>query len=86
MDASCWPMLPSPTRPRTWLRGLWEASGARVWQSKKAVSDDEGEVDGEDRGGKVAALMHQGRCRKVEMTNATAKSATASAAARPELQ
>jgi hypothetical protein len=30
--------------------------------------------------------MHQGRCRKVEMIMATAKSATASAAARPELQ
>jgi hypothetical protein len=47
---------------------------ARAWQSWK--------VDGSA----AAEAAHQGMWRKVEMIMAMAKSATASAAARPELQ
>jgi hypothetical protein len=65
-------------RPRVWERGRREAAVACVWQVWKVEGDD-GEVE-------VAAFMHQGRCRKVEIIMATAKSATASAAAGAELQ
>jgi hypothetical protein len=66
---------------------LWLAAVAWVWQVWKAERARLlGEVDWAEEGGKVAAFMHQGRCRKVDMIMATAKSATASAAARPELQ
>lgn len=79
--------------PRAWPRRLCDWAVARAWQARKVEGEGvwgggtvegvevEGEVEAE-----VAEARQYGRARKVEMIIATAKSATASAAARPLLQ
>lgn len=48
------PMLPSPMRPKVWLRRLCDWAVARAWQVRKVDGDGDG-VDDDDR--EVADVM-----------------------------
>lgn len=48
------PMLPSPIRPKVWLRRLCDWAVARAWQVRKVDGDGDGVVD-DDR--EVADVM-----------------------------
>src|SRR3569833_280168 len=86
LAAICCPMLPRPISPSAWPRRLWETLVASVWHAVNSSRASPSEAAAAGGAGAAAPPMHQGRCRNVDITMATEKSATASAAARPELQ